>query len=165
MKQCLRLVAIFAITTVVVFTFSYTSSPQLMSKEEEKEFIQTLEDVSKDLGRSLHKDNFQKSHDLLTRVDSVQAMGQKLKHEKTLLSVEYVMATKNIDKVRAEYKECELKLNISQRTSKELAETLRATEVILQALKGEEDDADIYEDEDEDEEDEIEYSSAEEVDD
>jgi hypothetical protein len=147
MKQCLRLVAIFAITTVVVFTFSYTSSPHLMSKEVEKEFIQTLEDAARGLGRRLHKDDIQKSHDLLTRVDSVQAMGRKMRQEKTPPTVEYVKATKNIDKVRAEYRECEWKLNISQRKSKELAETLRATEVILEALKEEEDDADYDEDE------------------
>ena len=146
MNQCPRFAGIFAITTVVVFTFSYTSSPQLLSKEEEKELIWTLVDASRGLGRRLQEDDFQKSHDL-PRQDSVQAMGLKLRQEIKLLSFEYVKSTEEIAKVKAEYEQCEGQLDISQKRSEVLAEKLEATEVILQALKEEEDDEDIYEDE------------------
>ena len=159
MNQCPRLVCIFSITTVVVFTFSYTPSPDLMSNEDEIELIQTLEDASKGLGRRLQEDNSQKSQDP-PREDSVQAMGLKLGQKKEPLSVEYVKATKDIDKVKAEYKECERQLKNSQRRAEKLAETLKATQVILQTLKEEGDYADI----DEDEEDEEEYGIKEEVD-
>ena len=135
MNQCPRLVGIFAITTVVVFTFSYKSSPQLLSKEEEKELIRTLEDPSRGLGRRLQDDDFQKSHDL-PRVDIIN-----------LLYFDYVKSTKSIAKIKAEYEQCESQLHISQKRSEKLAETLEATKVILQALKEEKDDTDNYEDE------------------
>ena len=146
MNQCPRLVGIFAITTVVVFTFSYKSSPQLLSKEEEKELIRTLEDPSRGLGRRLQEEDFQKSHDL-PRVDGVQAMGLNLKQEISLLYFDYVKSTKSIAKIKAEYEQCESQLHISQKRSEKIAETLEATKVILQALKEEKDDTDIYEDE------------------
>ena len=135
MNQRPRLVGIFAITTVVVFTFSYKSSPQLLSKEEEKELIRTFEDASRGLGRRLQDDDFQKSHDL-PRVDIIN-----------LLYFDYVKSTKSIAKIKAEYEQCESQLHISQKRSEKIAETLEATKVILQALKEEKDDTDIYEDE------------------
>ena len=132
MNKFPRLVGIFAITTVVVFTLSYT--PQLMSKQKEMEWIQTLADATRGLGRKLQEVHFQDNHDP-PREDIVQGMG--------LLSVEYVKSTK----VKAEHEQCERQLQISQRRSEDLAETLQATKITLQALKEEEDYADIDEDE------------------
>ena len=71
----------------------------------------------------------------------------KIEQEKETLHLEYAkcckanqVATKETEKVKAEYVECAQQLNFAQRRSEQLAETLKVTEAILQAQEEEDDD-------------------------